>query len=185
LKPGTPELLRHRAQVKLGLNAEGQKKFQLSVQHFQLFVDQFPENPAAPEVMMRAAATLEKQLRDPRKASSLYEALASRYQRSPLADDAVVGAARCQEELKDFDRAPSCTVSRGKVPCIEIPARAVAHLHDRNVRAKGKGCRSKLALGRRCRRRRTRSDFPSGWERSTRSENYEAAAQFSNAINSG
>ena len=105
LKPGAPELLRHRAQVKLGLNAEGQKKFQLSVQHFQLFVDQFPEDPAAPEVMMRTATMLEKQLRDPRKASSMYEALGSRYQRSPLADDAVVGAARCQEELKDYDRA--------------------------------------------------------------------------------
>jgi len=105
LKPGIPEPLRHRAQVKLGLNAEEQKKPQLAVQHFQAFVDQFPEDPAAPDVIMKTAAMLEKQLRDPRKASAMYEALASRYARSPLADDAFAGAGRCQEDLKDFNQA--------------------------------------------------------------------------------
>jgi TolA-binding protein len=105
LKSGAPELLKHRALLKLGLNAEGQKQAQLAVQYFQSFVDQFPEDPAAPEVMMKTAGILEKQLRDPRKATTLYEGLASRYQRSPLADDALAGAARCQEDLRDFDAA--------------------------------------------------------------------------------
>jgi TolA-binding protein len=105
LKPGMPELLRHRAQVKLGLNAEAQKNFQLAFQLFRSFVDQFPDDPAAPDILMKMAVMMEKQLRDPRKASVTYEALASRYQRSPLADDALLGAARCQEELKDFDQA--------------------------------------------------------------------------------
>jgi TolA-binding protein len=107
LKAGMPELLRHRAQAKLGLNAEEQKNPQLASQYFQGFVDQFPEDPAAPDVLMKMAVLQEKQMRDPRKASATYENLASRYQRSPLADDALAGAARCQEELKDFDRAMS------------------------------------------------------------------------------
>ena len=105
LKPGIPDLLRHRALLKLGLNAAEQKQAQLAVQQFQSFVDQFPDDPAAPEVMMKTAATFEKQLRDPRKASAVYEGLASRYQHSPVADDALAGAARCQEDLKDFDQA--------------------------------------------------------------------------------
>ena len=105
LKPGMPELLRHRAQLKLGLNSEEQKNFQLAFQQFRSFVDLFPDDPAAPDVMMKMAVMMDKQIRDPRRASVTYEALASRYQRSPLADDALLGAARCQEELKDFEQA--------------------------------------------------------------------------------
>ncbi len=193
LKPGMPELLRHRAQVKLGLNAEEQKNVQLAVQHFQVFVDQFPDDPAAPEVMMRTAAMLEKQLRDPRKASAMYEALASRYQRSPLADDALVGAARCQEDLKDFDQALQLYHELvEKYPASESRPHAesrISMIEMFEQKEKDAGV-EKLALlvGDVVAEKDKSRDFRSGWREIYFHDlkNYEAAAaQFTNAINSG
>ena len=44
-------------------------------------------------------------LADHRRASAAFELAASRYPASPLVDDALYGAARSQEEMREFDRA--------------------------------------------------------------------------------
>jgi tetratricopeptide (TPR) repeat protein len=54
---------------------------------------------------MRTAELAEQRLKDLRKAASFYELLTARFPRSPRADDALTGAARCYEGLRDFDRA--------------------------------------------------------------------------------
>lgn len=192
LKPGTPEMLRHRAQVKLGLNAEEQKKFQVAVQHFQSFVDQFPDDPAAPDVIMRTAAILEKQVKDTRKASSLYEGLASRYQRSPLADDALAGAARCQEAIKDFDQALQLYHELvEKFPASEFRPQAEARIsmiETFEVKEKDAGV-EKLALlvgDVVAEKDKIGLSFRLGEIYFQDLKNYEAAAtQFANAVNSG
>jgi TolA-binding protein len=105
LKLSAPDSLKRRAQVRLGLNAEEQKNFIQAVQLYSSFAEQRPDDLAAPEILLRAASLAEASLRDYRKASALYELLASRYERSQFIDDAIMGAARCQEQLKAFERA--------------------------------------------------------------------------------
>jgi len=105
LKGGASDLLKRRAQILLGLNAEEQNNPALAVQHFSTFVEQHGDDPTAPKVLMRMGRILEEGLEDHRRASVLYELLASRYRGSPLVDDALFCAGRSQEKMKDFDTA--------------------------------------------------------------------------------
>ena len=97
--------LRRRARIRLALNAEEQKSYAAALQHFSAFTDAAPEDPATPALLMREAALSAGGLADPRKAIALYEQVADRYPSSPVADDALAGAARCYERLQEFNRA--------------------------------------------------------------------------------
>ena len=91
--------------MKLALNAEEQKNFPAAMQHFEAFTDANPEDPSAPEILLREGRLCAGGLADTRKAASIFEQIAARYPTSPVADDALAGAARAHEQLKEFDRA--------------------------------------------------------------------------------
>ncbi len=105
LKSGAPDSLKRRARVKLALNAEEQKNFPAALQEFETFTDAHPEDPATPEILLREARLCAGALADARKGVSIFELIAARYPSSPFADDALEGAARGHEKLKEFDRA--------------------------------------------------------------------------------
>lgn len=105
IKSGASEMLKRRAQIRLALNAEEQKSAAQAVQAYEQFIDQRPDDRATPGILMRIGALAENELRDFRKAAASYELIMARYSRSPFVDDAYAGAARCYEQLKDFDRA--------------------------------------------------------------------------------
>jgi TolA-binding protein len=105
LKSVAAEPLKRRARLKLALNAEEQKNFSAALQHFEAFTDANPEDPATPEILLREARLCAGGLSDTRKAVSIFEQIAARYPSSAVADDALAGAARGHEQLKEFDRA--------------------------------------------------------------------------------
>ena len=94
-----------RAAIRLAKNAEEQQSYASAIQAYQKFADQYPDDAATPEVMMFIAGHYEKHLHDYRKAAATYEALASRPTQTPFVDDALMGSARCYEQLKEIDRA--------------------------------------------------------------------------------
>jgi TolA-binding protein len=105
LKSPGSESLRRRAHLRQALNAQEQKNFEQSVQLFLSYAEQNPDDPAAAKALFRAATITQQDLRDPRKASVLFDVLAFRPQRTPLADDALAGSALCNEQAKEFARA--------------------------------------------------------------------------------
>jgi TolA-binding protein len=105
LKIATTDESKQNALLLLAHNAREQGTPALAIQYFGRYADLFPDNPATPVVLYESAVITEKDLRDLRKASSTYEALADRHPRSGFADDALLGAARCQEQLHEYDRA--------------------------------------------------------------------------------
>ncbi len=105
LKGPAPEPLRKRALIRLALNAEEQNSPAQAAQQLNAFIDQYPDDPSTPDVTYRLASLTENQLHDPRKAATLYEMLTVRSPQSPLVDDALLGAGRCYEQLKEYDRA--------------------------------------------------------------------------------
>lgn len=105
LKSPGSEPFRKRAHLRQALNAQEQKNYELAVQLFLSYAEQYPEDPAAERALFRAATITQKELRDPRKASVLFDVLAFRPQPTPLADDALAGSALCNEQAKEFARA--------------------------------------------------------------------------------
>ena len=105
LKSAAAETLKRRARLKLALNAEEQKNLPSALQHFEAFTDANPEYPSTPEILLREAGLCAGGLADVRKAVSIFEQIAARYPSSAVADDALAGAARGHEQLKEFDRA--------------------------------------------------------------------------------
>ena len=105
LKAEAPADSRRRAQILLGLNAAHQNSPTLAVQYFSTFVEQHGDDPTAPRILFRMGNILEEELEDYRRASVIYELLASRYTQSPLVDDALFAAGRSQEKMKDFETA--------------------------------------------------------------------------------
>jgi TolA-binding protein len=105
LKSQGPEQVQRRARLRLALNAQEQRNAANAVQLFTAFIEHHPDDPAADRVVLQIAGLTEKELKDPRKAASTYEALESRYPHSSFADDASAGAARCYEQTKEFARA--------------------------------------------------------------------------------
>jgi tetratricopeptide (TPR) repeat protein len=93
------------ALLRLAQNARSAGTPSLAVEYYTRFTDAFADAPNAPAVLFETARVTENDLRDPRRAAALYEQLATRHSRSALADDAALGAARCYEPLKEFDRA--------------------------------------------------------------------------------
>jgi TolA-binding protein len=105
LKLSAPSLLKRRAMLKLASNALQQNMPGVAVQFYSAFLDQFGDDGAAPQVLWNIADLTERSLNDPRRAASSYELLASRHPQFRLADDAYMAAARCFEQLKEFDHA--------------------------------------------------------------------------------
>ena len=97
--------LRERALMRTALNAEEQHNPLLAVQLEGTFADRYRDDPATPAVLLRASRLCERELHDPLKASGTYELIATRYPDSPLAVEAIDGAARCHEEMKEYDAA--------------------------------------------------------------------------------
>jgi TolA-binding protein len=104
LKSGASDLFTRHARLQLGLNAQKLQNPALAVQLFGAFVDQYGDDPTAPEILYRTAVIQENDLHDYRKASVVYELLFARHPESALVDEALFGAAHCQELLKEFDR---------------------------------------------------------------------------------
>jgi len=105
LKSSAPERLKRRSQLLMAVNAQDQHNAALAVQLYGTFIENYGDDPTTAEVLFRTGQIQEKELRDYRKASVLYELLVARHSTSPLVDEALAGAARCQEQLKEFDRA--------------------------------------------------------------------------------
>ncbi len=105
LKGNWPEPYKRRAQIKLALNAIRQKNPAQAVQHFETYLEQFADPVSAPEILNNIGTISERDLRDYRKAAVAYELVVNKHPESHLADDALAGAARCHELLKDVERA--------------------------------------------------------------------------------
>jgi TolA-binding protein len=105
LKSDATDELKQNALLQLAQNAREQGTPNLAIQHYGRFADLFPDHRAAPSVLYESAVITEKDLHDPRRASSIYEMLADRHARSAFGDDALFGAARCQEQLREYARA--------------------------------------------------------------------------------
>ena len=105
LKSNASDLLKRRAQLRLAFNAEEQKIYPQAIQFLTGFLDLHPDELANDEIVFRIATVIETHIHDPRKAASYYDLLAARYPQSRFVDDAYAGAARCHEQLKEFDRA--------------------------------------------------------------------------------
>jgi len=105
LASSAAEGLKRRGRIRLALNAAEQKNYAAALQHFSAFTDAAPEDPATPDILLREARLCAGGLADPRKAIALFEQIAGRYPSSPVADDAIAGAAQCYEQLKEFNRA--------------------------------------------------------------------------------
>jgi TolA-binding protein len=93
------------ALLRLAWNAREQKSPATALQYFNRYADLYPDDPSTPVVLFETAALVEHDLHDPRKASVVYELLVARHPHSDAADDALFGAARCQEKLHEYDRA--------------------------------------------------------------------------------
>jgi TolA-binding protein len=105
MRSDAPADIKRFALLRLAWNAREQKSPATALQYFNKYTDIHPDDPSTPAVLFETATLIEKELRDPRKASAVYELLAARHPRADAADDALFGAARCQEQLRDFDRA--------------------------------------------------------------------------------
>lgn len=105
LKSAAPDGLKRRALLRLAANAHDTRSPAQAVQHYSAFLDQYPDDPFAPEVTLRVARLLEDEIGDFRKAINAYESVNTRFGSSHLADDALMGGARCHEHLKEFGRA--------------------------------------------------------------------------------
>lgn len=105
LKLDASEPLRREALLRLAQNARASGAPSLAVQYYTRFTDTYPEAVNTPAVLFETARVAENDLRDPHRAAVLYELLGARYAQSALADDASIGAARCIEQIKEFDRA--------------------------------------------------------------------------------
>ena len=105
LKSNAPDLAKRRAQLKLALNAQDQRNYPLALQAYDSFVEAYPDDPVSPQILLRTARITDSVMADSRKAAALYEQIVLRYGASPEADDALDGAARAHESLKEFDRA--------------------------------------------------------------------------------
>ena len=103
LKSTSIESLKKRALIRLAFNATDQNAAAQAVQYLNRYIEQYADDPATPEVLFRMASIAEKQLNDERKAAVWYEMLTNR--QSPLADDALMGEARCYERLREPSRA--------------------------------------------------------------------------------
>lgn len=104
LTSGAPAPLRRRAMIQLALNASAEGNSARALQVYQSFVEQYPDHPAAPAVLLRAAQ-LSAALGDLRKAALTYEAVVDRYPQAAPADDALAAAAAAYADLRDPDRA--------------------------------------------------------------------------------
>ena len=105
LKSAAPEPFRRRARLKLALNAEEQKNYSAALQNFEVFTGASPDDPATPGILLREGRLCAGPLADVRKGVSIFEQIAARYPSSAVADDALQGAARGHEQLKEFERA--------------------------------------------------------------------------------
>ncbi len=186
------EPFRRRALIRLARNAEEQRNAAGALQAYQAFSDQFPDDPAAPEVLLITARLYEEKLHDVRKASTTYELLTTRYPRSALCDDALAGAARCNEQMKNIDQAYALYSELvDRFPASEERAEAdrrIAAIQTFEAKDKDAGL-EKLALligDVVAEKDRIGLSYRLGQIYFQQMKNYEAAAQqFTSAINSG
>ncbi len=105
LKGAWPEQYKRRAQIKMALNAVSQKNPSQAVQQYETYLEHYTDPVSAPEILFRIGTICERDLRDYRKAAAAFDLVVNKHPESHLADDALAGAARCHEQLKDIDRA--------------------------------------------------------------------------------
>jgi outer membrane protein assembly factor BamD (BamD/ComL family) len=96
--------LRREALLRLAQNARASGAHSLAVQYYTRFTDAYPEAVNTPAVLFETARVAEQDLRDPHRAAVVYDLLGARYNKSALAD-AALGAARCSDQTKEYDRA--------------------------------------------------------------------------------
>jgi TolA-binding protein len=101
------DLYKRKALVASAESALKLKEYARAAEFFSSFVEQYPADPYAAEVLFRLADLYENQLKDLRRAIAHYEAIALKYPRSPYVDDALFGAGRSRESLNDIDEALS------------------------------------------------------------------------------
>ncbi|MDI6765794.1 MAG: tetratricopeptide repeat protein [Bacteroidota bacterium] len=91
-------LLAADASIGLRLYAE-------AVRYYTNFIDTHAENPVTPVIMLKLAHLFENKLQDYGKALNIYDQINQRYTQSSQIVDAIVGVARCQENIGDYDGA--------------------------------------------------------------------------------
>ena len=105
LKLNAPDGLRREALLRLARNARESGSAATAVQHYTRYTEVYPEAVNTPAVLFETARVTETDLHDLRRAGAMFEVIATRYSRSEFGDDAAIGAARCYEGLKEFERA--------------------------------------------------------------------------------
>ncbi len=105
LRSDAPDDFKRFALLRLALNAREQKSHATALQYYNRYTDLYPDDPSTPAVLFETARLVEQDLHDLRKASTAYELLVTRHPHADGADDALFGAARCQEQLHEYDRA--------------------------------------------------------------------------------
>lgn len=105
LKSDAGEQIKRKASIRLALNAEARKDYAQAIQYLTAYLDQHSADPSSDGVAFRIASLTDNELRDSRKAVTSYEQFITRYPHSCFIDDAYAGAARCYGELKEFNRA--------------------------------------------------------------------------------
>lgn len=192
LKSNASDALKRRAQLTLARNAHQQRNAAQAVHLLAGFLDQYGDDRAAPKVIMLIGQLTERELRDPQRAASYYELLIAKYPHSPLVDDAYEAAARCYEQAKEFNRALQLfTELTQKYPASEYRSLAeqrITMIRTFESKEKDAGL-EKLALligDVVSEKDRIGLAFKLGEIYFNDLKNYEAAAaQFTNAINSG
>jgi TolA-binding protein len=130
MKSGTADSVKRLAQVRMARNAEEQNNPTLAVRMYVALGEQTPDDPSTPEILMRAADLAQTSSGDLRKAAELYTTVFSRYDRSPYVDDAIMGAARAFEGLKEFGRAvPLYRLLLQRYPASEFGPAAGERVH--------------------------------------------------------
>jgi len=81
------------------------KQFTDAVYYLSTFLDEFPDNPLTPDITLRLARLYGEQLQDYRKAINIYDQATQRYPQLPRIVEAILGSARCEEQLGDIEGA--------------------------------------------------------------------------------
>jgi TolA-binding protein len=104
LKLQDSPLLVRRAMIRIAKNSVEQQNLVAAVEQYQQFVNQYPDDAAAPEVLFQIGQLYETKFNDMRRAVLAYETVAGRYGKSSRADQSLAAAARCHERMKEIDR---------------------------------------------------------------------------------
>lgn len=97
--------LRGKAFIRLAESAVADRHFEEAAKSYLADIDQYPDNPFAPQVAYTLGSLYEHQINNYRKAIEVFNRVVDKFPQSPYAADALVEIGRCYEKLESFDEA--------------------------------------------------------------------------------